>query len=357
MLLIFLLFYALPIYLVFVQYRWLPFTRFWKVAVCVPPLLAMVFLWFAIGRYTPMAQDAYVQAPVVQIAPQVSGVVREVLVRDNAAVKKGDPLFRIDPAPFQYRADQARAKMLETKEQSLGLLANVYAAGESVRRAEANLEAARTGIRTAQAGIEASQATVGKVVAQLELADAKVARNAKAAATGAVSKDDYEESLRTQAVQKASLVEAQQGEKIARTGYETSLAQVSSAEASLREASAGRAKASALIDPVAALRTAIRNMAAELEAKRANAGKEDKAPAAVLEAELVRFRAYLAEAEQLAPLLKGRLAGGLQAEEALKQASFDLEQTLVKAPEDGVVANLQLTPGSYVAAPPSLWSR
>jgi multidrug resistance efflux pump len=45
-------------------------TPFWKVALWAPPIVVLVFLWFALGRYTPMAQDAYMQVPVIQVAPR-----------------------------------------------------------------------------------------------------------------------------------------------------------------------------------------------------------------------------------------------------------------------------------------------
>ena len=73
LILVVLLLYVLPVYLVFFRFRLLKLTPFWKVVTAVPSLAGLLFLWFALGRYTPQAQDAYVQAPVIQIAPEVSG--------------------------------------------------------------------------------------------------------------------------------------------------------------------------------------------------------------------------------------------------------------------------------------------
>jgi len=58
----------------------------------LPPIFAMLFVWFAIGRYALFVSDAYVQALVVQVSPQVAGFVTQVLVDDDALVKKGAPL-------------------------------------------------------------------------------------------------------------------------------------------------------------------------------------------------------------------------------------------------------------------------
>lgn len=93
MLLIIFVFYFLPVYLIFFHFKWIPLTRLWKFILPLPPIFAMVFVWFAIGRYAPIVSDAYVQAPVVQVSPQVAGVVSQVLVGDNALVKKGTALF------------------------------------------------------------------------------------------------------------------------------------------------------------------------------------------------------------------------------------------------------------------------
>jgi RND family efflux transporter MFP subunit len=47
----------------------------------------------------------------IEIRPQVEGILKEVLVEDGAYVAKGQPLFRIDPAPFEERLRQAQASL------------------------------------------------------------------------------------------------------------------------------------------------------------------------------------------------------------------------------------------------------
>ena len=108
MILLLLLLYGVPVYLIFFKYKWVPLTTFWKVFLWVPPLVALVFLWFALGRYTPTAHDAYVQAPVIQVAPRVGGTVAGLAVKDNQEVKQGTPLFQIDQRSYQIRVDQAK---------------------------------------------------------------------------------------------------------------------------------------------------------------------------------------------------------------------------------------------------------
>jgi multidrug resistance efflux pump len=59
----------------------------------------------------PWTRDGRVRADVVQVAADVSGLVSDVLVHDNQAVKKGDVLFRIDPARFRIALRDAQANV------------------------------------------------------------------------------------------------------------------------------------------------------------------------------------------------------------------------------------------------------
>jgi multidrug resistance efflux pump len=54
--------------------------------------------------YSPWTRDARVRADVSIVAPDVSGFVTDVRVRDNEFVKKGDVLTAIktDTEPFDY---------------------------------------------------------------------------------------------------------------------------------------------------------------------------------------------------------------------------------------------------------------
>lgn len=77
------------------------------------PLVAVaggVFWWLSGGRYIS-TENAYVKAHIVQIAPEVSGPVRRVPVRDHAEVKAGDVLLTIEPAPFRLALDIAEAEL------------------------------------------------------------------------------------------------------------------------------------------------------------------------------------------------------------------------------------------------------
>ncbi|UDL93963.1 MULTISPECIES: efflux RND transporter periplasmic adaptor subunit [Lichenihabitans] len=77
----------------------------------VAVVAAVVVGWHLWVYYmdAPWTRDGRVRADIVAIAPDVSGLVTDVLVKDNQAVQKGDILFRIDRQRFSLALDQADA--------------------------------------------------------------------------------------------------------------------------------------------------------------------------------------------------------------------------------------------------------
>ncbi len=59
----------------------------------------------------PWTRDGRVRAEIVAVAPDVSGLVSEVLVHDNQRVRKGDVLFRIDQERFKLALRHAEATL------------------------------------------------------------------------------------------------------------------------------------------------------------------------------------------------------------------------------------------------------
>ena len=57
--------------------------------------------------HDPWTRDARVRAKVINIAPDVSGYVEDLAVKDNQQVKKGDLLFRIDQDRYKIALSRA----------------------------------------------------------------------------------------------------------------------------------------------------------------------------------------------------------------------------------------------------------
>lgn len=62
------------------------------------------------GRYIA-TENAYIHAPLVNIAPEVSGRIDQVLIEENQPVAAGELLLQIDPAPYQIVVERAKAQI------------------------------------------------------------------------------------------------------------------------------------------------------------------------------------------------------------------------------------------------------
>jgi multidrug efflux system membrane fusion protein len=105
----------------------------------------------------PQTDDATVRANVVGIAPQVSGHIVELPVRDNQRVTKGDVLFLIDSRPYEIALERARAALALTRSEVNGL--------------KKGAATAAAGVSKAQAQLSASTAEVSRLETQLHNAD------------------------------------------------------------------------------------------------------------------------------------------------------------------------------------------
>jgi membrane fusion protein, multidrug efflux system len=163
-------------------------------ALAVVAVVALVY-WWIVGRFMQSTDDAYLQADSVTVAPKVSGYVTDVYVGDNATVKAGDPLVRLDSRQYQAALDQAKA----------------------------TVDARRADIERAQAGIQQQQAAIEQAKAQLQVAQVsarhaedEVRRYGPLAKTGAESGDQLsvltsnrDQAQATLAADKAALDQAQ----------------------------------------------------------------------------------------------------------------------------------------------------
>ncbi len=155
-------------------------------AMVVIALLVLQHLW----RYymeEPWTRDAHVSADVVRVAPDVSGLVERVEVRDNQSVKRDQLLFVVDRARYQLALEQAQATLAErtaavaqaassvaqlrreiVRDRSLADLVSTEDA--EVRRAK--LDAAEAALQSSRAGVQTAQAAVD--LAKLNLARTEV---------------------------------------------------------------------------------------------------------------------------------------------------------------------------------------
>jgi multidrug resistance efflux pump len=120
--------------------------------------------------YSPWTRDARIRADVVTVAPDISGWVDDIRVRDNQFVHKGDVLFVIDQERFRLALADAEATLAARHAQYLMLLEQYQrrsklSPGYSVT--VENLDNARRQSETAAANYQ--QATASRDTAALNL--------------------------------------------------------------------------------------------------------------------------------------------------------------------------------------------
>lgn len=162
--------------------------------------------WWTAGRFLVSTDDAYVGARNATLAPKVSGYIAEVAVEDNARVRAGEVIARIDGGDYQLAVqtardqvavqhatierlgkqtaaqavavDQAKAQLasaaagatrteLELKRQQ-DLATRQINSRQALEQAQANSEQAGASVQAAQAAIEAARANVEVLKAQQE---------------------------------------------------------------------------------------------------------------------------------------------------------------------------------------------
>lgn len=286
--------YGLVCWLVFSKYKLVPVTTY---TVCTAILIGLVMLgtlFLALSIYHPSSNDGRLYAPVVQIVPQVRGVVIDVPVDANKPMKKGDILFRIDPRPYEIEVDRLRA-LLASKNSKFAQLAEQMAAAEAAtKQARANLLVSESTFdRQLRESHERAKSQVAEAKAQLDVATGVFGRAKEAFAKGAGSQGEYDR--------------AQGHFQTAQQGY---IQAVSDEKIAAEKLSSGSASLEVSRQELARLEATERQIRVELQAQSDGVNPDVRETMALLD-----------------------------------KARWDLEQTVVRAPTDGYVPQDLLRPG------------
>jgi multidrug efflux system membrane fusion protein len=145
----------------------------------------------------PRTDDAYLQADLVHLAPDVSGRIARIAVRDNQAVRAGDVLFSIDPEPYRLMVEQARAQVR-------GLEASLSVNTDLVASQNTKAATANTGIGSAQAALALARSTLARLTPLL--------------ARGFVTAQQVDQARTAERTAEISLQQAQEQAQEARQG-------------------------------------------------------------------------------------------------------------------------------------------
>ncbi|HBN53881.1 MAG TPA: efflux transporter periplasmic adaptor subunit, partial [Stenotrophomonas sp.] len=139
------------------------------VVVVIAALIAMA-MWRHY-MYSPWTREGRLRAEVVRVAPDVSGQVNSVLVRDNQRVRHGDVLYMIDPARYQNALNQARGNLAAAQ-------ASARAAGASIQAAAAGATQQSVNASRYQLQYERRQRISGSLISEEARSDALSAAQA-----------------------------------------------------------------------------------------------------------------------------------------------------------------------------------
>ena len=176
--------------------------RFLFTAVVV---LAAAVLGHALWKrylYSPWTRDGRVRADVVQIAPDVAGLVATVPVHDNQFVHKGELLMTIDRDRYILALQQA----------------------------EANLAAAEASARAAGAGAAAAAAAISGSKTEYEMFEAQAQRRLQMPEQSVISVEDRQNAVAAANNARAGLQQAQASHNQASAGAQQALAAVQQAQ-------------------------------------------------------------------------------------------------------------------------------
>jgi len=105
----------------------------------LPVALVVGGYFYVTGGAVMSTENAYVQADMVGLSTDVSGIVNEVSVHDNQKVAKGDVLFKLDDLQFRLALDRSEAQIGNTRNDLRALQA-------SYRNMQTQIEQAMTDV-------------------------------------------------------------------------------------------------------------------------------------------------------------------------------------------------------------------
>jgi membrane fusion protein (multidrug efflux system) len=165
--------------------------------------------------------DAFIEAHVIPIAPQVAGRVAQLFVRDNQEVKPGDLLVQIDSSDYQAKLDQERAGLAAARSRFDQANAQFTVDQAKVEQEKANVAVAEAMAKQAAADNKRYQAAGALAVSQSQL---------DLAATQARSAEAQVDAARNQEL----AAEAQAG--LDKASIQTAAAEIQNSEANVRQA-------------------------------------------------------------------------------------------------------------------------
>ena len=178
--------------------------------------------WYVLGRFEVSTDDAYVKTDMSQLGAKVAGYVTEIPAAENATVKAGDVILKLDDGDYKLAVEAALAHIETQKAVIAGFTSQSEAQNAQIAAAEARLASAR--------------AEEGNTLASLN-------RAAQLIKAKIVSQQTMDDQTMKHAASEASVNEAQADILAARAQLNVIAANKAQAEKSLAELQTGLARA------------------------------------------------------------------------------------------------------------------
>ena len=182
--------------------------------------VVLIALWWWHESGIETTDDAFLEAHIVDVSPEVAGQVTRVRVEDNQSVRAGQPLVEIDRTPFVLALQQA--------------LAAEQQAQTALGQANASVAVARASLAQANADLASARATAVRARQDLRRYESLRAMNPQAVARSAV--DEAVATARSASAQQRA---ARQRVQSAQAGIVSAQAAVAGARARIATAKAG----------------------------------------------------------------------------------------------------------------------
>jgi len=129
--------------------------------------LLLAAVWLRTTQH-PRTDDANVRANYVELAPEVSGRLTELHVRDNAFAKTGSVLFLIDARPYEYALAQAESDAQLLEQQIADMQLRIAAQHGAIAAARAAVTGSHLGEQSVAHTAQAADAAVDRARAYLQ---------------------------------------------------------------------------------------------------------------------------------------------------------------------------------------------
>jgi membrane fusion protein, multidrug efflux system len=116
----------------------------------LPIALVAGSYFYVTGGAVMSTDNAYVQADMVAVSTDVSGIVKEVDVHDNQQVAAGDVLFKLDDLQFRLALDRAEAQLGGTRNDLLALRTSYKNMQAQIEQAKADIDLASINFKRQQ---------------------------------------------------------------------------------------------------------------------------------------------------------------------------------------------------------------